>query len=379
MLQSPFFLYHVEFGREDPEAPAGLRALDDYELASRLSYFLWNSMPDDTLFAAAKAGELTTEDGLRAQVDRMLADPKAQDAITEFHLQWMGVDEIEGLEKDGATFPDFTSELAVAMKEDTATFAAKIILEGDAKVETLLTADYTFTGDPQLLALYGATLPSGWVAGDPVPLPAGQRAGLLTQPSILAQHSHANQTSPVHRGVLVRQNLLCQVLPPPPPDVDNVPPDPDPNATTRERFDQHTSDPTCAGCHALIDPIGFGLENFDGIGAFRTMEGDLPVDASGELVSTDVDGPFDGGVELAQRLAHSALVQECVTRQWFRFAFGRGETKDDACTMESLLGTFEESGHDVRVLLREIALSNAFKYRKGPADDAGAAHDEEYR
>ena len=259
--------------------------------------------------------------------------------------------------------------LADAMLDETARFSSWVLREGDGTLETLFTAEFTITDDPGLLALYGVTLPEGHQPGDPVPLPEGQRAGLLTHASLLASHSHANQTSPIHRGVLVRQNLFCHMLPPPPPDVDDVPPDPDPNATTRERFDQHTSDPSCAGCHNLIDPVGFGFENYDGIGAFRTMEGDLPVDASGELLATDVDGPFDGVVELAAQLVESQTVRQCVSRQWFRFALGRSETIEDTCTMDRLYESFESSGHDVRVLLRELVLSDAFRYRRSPAGE----------
>ena len=368
VLQSPFFLYHVEDG-EPADGVGDLVALDDYALASRLSYFLWNTMPDDTLFAAAASGELATASGLSGQLDRLLADPRSEEAIASFHLQWLGADEIAHLEKDPDFFPLFDRALADAMLDETARFSSWVLREGDGTLETLFTAEFTITDDPGLLALYGVTLPEGHQPGDPVPLPEGQRAGLLTHASLLASHSHANQTSPIHRGVLVRQNLFCHMLPPPPPDVDDVPPDPDPNATTRERFDQHTSDPSCAGCHNLIDPVGFGFENYDGIGAFRTMEGDLPVDASGELLATDVDGPFDGVVELAAQLVESQTVRQCVSRQWFRFALGRSETIEDTCTMDRLYESFESSGHDVRVLLRELVLSDAFRYRRSPAGE----------
>lgn len=366
VLQSPFFLYHVEHGEPVDGGDGDFVAVDGYSMASRLSYFLWNTMPDDALFAAAASGELDTEDGVTVHLDRMLADARADEAIASFHLQWLGADEITHVEKDDSVYPGFDDALADAMLDETSRFASWVLREGDGTLETLFTAEFTLTDDPALLALYGATLPDGHVAGDPVPLPDGQRAGLLTHASLLASHAHANQTSPIHRGVVIRQNLFCQMLPPPPPDVDDVPPDPDPNATTRERFDQHTSDPSCAGCHNLIDPIGFGLENYDGIGAFRTMEGDLAVDASGELIGTDVDGPFDGGVQLAQRLIQSQTVRTCVTRQWFRFALGRGEVAEDNCTMDRLLESFESSGSDVRVLLRELVLSDAFRYRRSP-------------
>jgi hypothetical protein len=365
ILQSPWFLYHVELG--DPAAapvdgePA---LLSGHELASRLSYFLWDSMPDQALFDAATAGELATDDGIAAQVERMLADPRAEEAIASFHLQWLGVDEIESLEKAPEVFPDFDPALALAMKDDTASFANWVLAGGDGKLETLMTGAFTLSEDPALLALYGVELPAGHVAGDPIPLPPDQRAGLLTQASVMAEHAHANQTSPVHRGKLVRENFLCQPLPPPPANVDNVPPNPEPGISTRERFAQHSTDPLCAACHTLMDPLGFGFEHYDGVGAFRTMDGDLPVDASGEVNATQQSNQtYDGAVELAGILAGAPEVRDCMARQWFRFSLGRMDDDMDACTMDRLSTAFEDSDHDVRSLIHEIALSNAFRYR----------------
>jgi hypothetical protein len=370
MLQSPHFLYHVETGL-DPEAaePGKPVALTGYEVASRLSYFLWNTMPDDELFAAAEAGDLMTAEGIEAQVDRMLADDKAREAIASFHLQWLGVDEIASLEKNGTAYPSFSPELALAMRAETADFAKWVMTEGDGKLSTLLTADFTVTEDPQLLALYGATLPAGHVAGEPVPLDPTQRAGLLTHASLLAEHAHADQSSPVHRGQLVRENFLCTPLPPPPPDVDNVPPDPTPGATTRERFAQHTSDPACAGCHVLIDGLGFGFESYDAIGAFRELDEGLPVDASGEVVGTeDIDGTFDGAVELASILASSEQVSACVAQQWFRFALGRLETDDDGCAFDHMTEAFGSSDQDLKALVKTIAVSDSFRFRRVEED-----------
>jgi hypothetical protein len=365
LLQSPWFLYHVELGDLSAEVAAGEPApLSGHELASRLSYFLWDSMPDDALFDAAAAGELATDEGLRAQVDRMLADPRAQEAIASFHLQWLGVDEIESLEKAPEVFPEFDGALALAMKRDTASFANWVLAEGDGTLETLLTGAFTLSDDPALLALYGVQVPAGHVAGEPIPLPADQRAGLLTQPSVMAEHAHANQTSPVHRGQLVRENFLCQMLPPPPADVDNVPPDPEPGISTRERFAEHSENEACRPCHNLIDPLGFGFEHYDGVGAFRTMDGELPVDASGEVLATEESNQaFDGAVELAGILAQTPEVRDCMARQWFRFSLGRMDDDLDSCTMDRLATAFEESDHDVRSLIREIVLSDAFRHR----------------
>lgn len=376
MLQSPFFLYHMEFGRGD-EGDGGVVPLTEYELASRLSYFVWNTMPDWPLFAAANAGELSTPEGLEAQVDRLLADPRVRDSIGSFHEQWLGVDEIDTLEKDLSVYPEFTPELARAMRQEVRDFANHVILEGDGSLQTLLTGAFTLTDDPELLGLYGVELPAGHRPGAPIMLDPARRSGMVTMAGPLAVYAHANQSSPVHRGVLVREHYLCEPLPDPPDDVDDTPPETNPDQTTRERFAQHTEDPACAGCHALIDGIGFGLENYDGIGAFRTTEGSLPIDASGELIGSDPSGTFEGGVELAALLAHSSKVQDCMTRQWFRYALGRNESEDDACSIDHLMENFRSSGSDLRALIKAVVLSDSFRFRRGPAVSSASAGEED--
>lgn len=375
-LQSPFFLYHVESGLE-PEGEdlqtTAVRALSDWELASRLSYFLWDSMPDDELFEAAAAGELRDAEGRRAQALRMLEDERARDAIGSFHLQWLRIDELEALEKNTEVFPEFDEALRQAMRAETTRFADYVLRKGDGKLDTLLTAPWSLVEGP-LAGLYGVELAADHDPEEPVDLDPEQRSGLLTQASVLAQHAHADQSSPVFRGVVVRESVLCQTLPPPPPDVANVPPEPDPNATTRERFAEHTSNPACASCHSLIDGIGFGFENYDGLGAFRTLENELPVDASGELLGTkDADGKFDGVVELSARLAKSDEVRSCVSKQWFRFAFGRLETKQDQGSVDAALQRFGEADWDVRELVLAIVDTEAFAWRRasGVGDEEG--------
>jgi hypothetical protein len=265
-------------------------------------------------------------------------------------------------EKDAALFPDFSPGIKTAMRNETVDFADFVIRRGDGRLETLLSAPFT-VASPELLGLYGA---SGAPAADgTVQLDPMQRAGLLTQGSFLAAHSHANQTSPVHRGLAVRRNLLCTDLPDPPMNVDNTPPEPDPTATTRTRFEQHRADPSCAGCHQLLDPIGVGFENYDAIGKYRTMENGLAVDATGELVSAgDASGTFNGAVEMARRLATSADVRDCVKKQWFRFSLGRFEGDEDACTLQRLGEEFAASDYDVKTLLVSLVTSDAFRYRK---------------
>ncbi|MEM9453076.1 MAG: DUF1592 domain-containing protein [Myxococcota bacterium] len=375
LLQSPYLLYHVELGVEpgvEPGEPAGageLKApLGQYELASRLSFFLWDTMPDDDLLDAADASELSTPEQLRAQAERMLADPRARDAIASFHLQWMGIDDLAGSEKDPDLFPGYDQALKQAMEDETANFANWVILEGDGRLETLLSAPMSVIDGP-LFELYGMEPPADYVPGEPVDLPADERAGLLTHASVLAKNAHVDQSSPVHRGVMVRQNVMCQALPPAPEDVDNVPPDPDPNATTRERFAEHLENEACAECHRLIDGIGFGFEHYDAVGAYRTKEGDLPVDATGEVIAAgESDGPFDGAVELAQRLAVSDVVRQCTSQQWFNFALGRVPGEEDECSTDQLHQTFVDSDYDVRELIFAVVTTDAFRFRKLSAE-----------
>ena len=360
LLQSPHFVYHLEL----TPAPtgSGVTPLGGYELASRLAFALWNTTPDVTLLDAAGSGQLDSKEGLRAQAERLLASDRARDALSSFHLQWLGLDNVADAEKDAALFPQFTPAMRAAMREETVAFADFVVRRGDGRLATLLSAPFTLAS-PDLLALYGAT--AAPAADGTVALDSSQRAGVLTQGAFLAAHSHANQTSPVHRGLAVRKNLLCTDLPDPPMNVDNTPPEPDPNATTRQRFEQHRADPRCIGCHALLDPIGVGFEGYDAVGRYRTAENGLPLDTVGELVDAGAaSGPFNGAVELAQRLSNSAEVRDCVKKQWFRFSLGRLEGADDACTLQALAQDFEASDFNVKSLLLALVTSDAFRYRK---------------
>jgi hypothetical protein len=363
MLQSPNFLYRLEIA---PTAPTQDKAipLDPFELASRLSFFLWNSTPDDELLAAASSSMLTTDHDLRAQTARMLDDPRARDTIASFHLQWLDVEGAPALSKDPATYPAYSQAVGAAMAQETVDFADYVLRRADGTLKTLLTAPYTVAGDA-LLAVYGATRRAGAGPADPLPLEAQQRAGILTQAGFLAVHAHANQSAPVQRGRIVRENVMCEPVPDPPANVNTTPPSPSPNATTRQRFAAHESVPSCAACHRLIDNIGFGFENFDGIGQFRTMDGNFPVDASGSFVETlDLDGAFNGAVEMANKLAVSPEVRACVVRQWFTYALGRAQTADDACSLERLVTSFNGSGQNVKQLLVDIVAADSFRYRR---------------
>ena len=361
MLQSPFFLYHHDVGASGTPQ-AGTVAITPYELASRLSYFLWNTMPDDTLFARAADGTLTTDSVLTGEVQRMLASDKAAGTIALFHRQWLDVSELLDQTKDATVYPRYNAALGDAMMQELAMYSDYVVRKGDGLMKTLLTSNMSF---PQggLFDLYGVAQPAGFKVGDPVMLDGSKRAGILTQAAFLTRWAHGNQTSPVHRGKLVRLNVMCGYVPPPPANANTTPPVPTTATTTRERFAQHDADPNCAGCHTLMDPIGLGFENFDGIGAFRTMDGVGAVDANGEIVSAgaDLDGKFNGAVELANRLANSTEVSNCMVSQWFRYSMGRMETTNDACSLQGVRDAFTASGGNIRELLSRVALSPAFR------------------
>lgn len=365
MLQSPRFLYRVEMGMPDPvKEQRDVTALDSWEVATRLSFLIWSSIPDDELFAAAAKGALGDAAAIEKQARRMLEDPRARDAVANFHAQWLGLSRIGTLNKDASIYPAYTPALRPLWEKETLSFLDHVVFD-DAKgdVRTMLTAPYSMM-NAELAAFYGVTGPTG-ADFERVSLDPQQRAGLLTQASLLAVNAKPNQSSPIHRGKFVREQLLCQPLHPPPNNVNIQPPLVDPQATTRDKFSQHSSDPGCAACHKLMDPIGFGFEHYDGIGQWRDLDHGLPVDATGELSATrDSDGAFDGAVALATRLGESAEVRECVATQWFRFGYGHGEEKADACAMAQLQEAFRAADYNVKELLVALTRTDAFRYRK---------------
>lgn len=362
VLQSPHFLYQVEL---PDAAPGEVVALDDYQVATRLSLFLWDTIPDETLLSAAAAGELQTPEQIEAQARRMLEAPEAARAIQSFHLQWLGVEDLASLEKDAEQFPQFDARLARLMRRETAMFTDHVVRSGDGRLETLLLGGFTFLSG-ELYDLYGLE-PGGsdWAMVETDP---SLRPGLLTQAGFLASHSHPDQTSPVHRGKTIRENIFCETLPAPPPDVDDTPPDPDPDLTTRERFAEHNENPACSGCHQMMDPLGLTFEAYDAIGQHRPMEAGRPVDTSGEIVATDVEGPIDGVRELSERVYASAQARQCLVRNWYRFALSRLETGADLCSMGEAYAAFERSGFDVRELLVAITRSDSFRLYQVPED-----------
>jgi hypothetical protein len=318
-------------------------------------------MPDAELMRAASAGELSAPTALRAQANRLLSDTRAATTISSFHNQWLGIDQISSMEKDKTAYPTYTPELRDAMAAEAGRFADYVIRSGDGKLETLLTAPFTLIAAGPLATLYGVTVPANQDPNKPVNLNPSQRAGILTQAGVLSIMSHADQSSPIRRGKLIREQLFCQTLSPPPPGANLTPPATDPTVPTRQRFEKHRTETVCAACHGLIDPIGFGFENYDGIGAYQATEAGMPVDASGTLTATDVNGDFNGVLELSQKLAHSDDVRNCVAQKWFNFGFGRTAGSDDSCSLQTVTEAFAKT-NNIRDLLVELVATDAFRY-----------------
>ncbi len=367
-LQSPYFLYRVELGVPGEQGTGAVR-LTGHEMATRLSYMLWGTMPDDALFAAAEAGELSTPEQVEEQARRMLDDAKARRIVAHFHEQWLGTIKLASPDKDETVFPEWSEEIAATQALETLAFVDHVFFEGEGTLEELLTAPYTFVDD-SLAEFYGIPAPTG-TGLQRVEAPAGMElSGILSQGGVMSVYAHADHNDPIKRGLFVREHLLCQLPPPPPPGISV--PEIDDSATVREQFEQHRENPACRACHELFDPIGFGFENYDAVGRWRTEDNGFPVDASGELLQADIEGEFVGAGELGQMLTQSDQVGECVARHWFRFSYGRTESAElDACTMDTLTTRFEESGHDLRELMVNLTQTDAFLYRTAYANEGG--------
>lgn len=356
VLQSPKFLYHLE---EGALASDGLVKLNGSTVAARLATALWQSLPDDALTAAALSGELDTKEGVEAQVRRMLTDPRAKTVLVRLFLELTRADEVDRIEKDARLFPTWSAQ-RTSLKGEAARFLESVLFDGDGRVSTLLTAQHTFV-DAELARLYQLPAVTGWTR---VSLDASPRGGLLTLGSVMAVNAKANQSSPVLRGLFVREHLLCTPPPPPPQNANIVAPDVVPGVSTRERFRQHIADPSCAGCHQMMDPIGLGFENFDAVGGWRTTDEGFAVTHDGYLYGSDVEGPFLGAEDLASRLARSAHVTDCMGTQAFRFFAARHEADADTCSIYRANEAARLARGDVKELVVALLSSDAFRYRK---------------
>jgi Protein of unknown function (DUF1592)/Protein of unknown function (DUF1588)/Protein of unknown function (DUF1585)/Protein of unknown function (DUF1595)/Protein of unknown function (DUF1587) len=360
MLQSSRFLYRVELGTTEQVADAAVR-LSDHEMAARLSYVFWKTLPDDALTQAAAAGKLHTPDDIAAALARMLGDARGKPALRQFLEAFMHLEQLPNLVKDPKLYPEWQrTSFRSALHEQARAFFQHVLDQQGGSLEALLTST-SVPINPELAGFYGVSAGPGF---SPVTRDDGHTAGLLSLPAFLAIQAKPDESSPIHRGKFVREALLCEQLPTPPANIPK-PPEVMPGVSTRERMREHAENPACSVCHVRLDPLGFGFESFDGIGRFRSSDGGRAVDARGELIgSRDADGTFEGVVELGARLAHSAQVEECMTRQWFRFALGRFEQGLDDCSVERVLSAFRQEGGSLHALPRAIVTSDAFLYRR---------------
>ncbi len=363
ILSSPHFLFRVE---EDPAADDedGIRELNGYELASRLSYFLWSSLPDQQLMDLAGTGELTKHEVLASEVRRMLADPKSRALVDNFAGQWLQLRDVSRLMPDPELFPDFDGKLRTAMRRETEMFFETMIRE-DRSVLDFLDADYTFV-DERLARHYG--IPD--VIGDGfqrVSLTDGRR-GVLTHASILMLTSNPTRTSPVKRGKWILDNILAEPPPPPPGAVPELEEGAETLGSLREQMEQHRANPTCASCHRTMDALGFGLENFDAIGAWRDADGRFEVDASGELPGGRT---FDGSAELMQILVAEKKDQfcKCLAGKLMTYALGRGLSSYDRCSIKEAVTALADNDYRFSALVTSIVTSDPFTLREARREE----------
>jgi hypothetical protein len=341
--------------------------LNDYSIATRLSYFLLASTPDAELLAAADAHQLSTPEGVAAQVARLMKSDAFKSTLNFFHQQWAGWNDVSGASKAASISPEWDASLQDNLIHESELFVQSVFGSGGT-YKDLLTATHTFV-NPTLAQFYGIPYPGNgaeFVRVDAVP----HRAGLLTQASILAGHARPDLSSPVKRGYMIRKNLLCTE--PPPPNGITIPPVVKrEGVTARAVFTEHRSMPLCKSCHVLMDPLGLPLENFDEFGRYRDMDQGQPVDATGGLTLIASKGnavepeavPVNGAADLGAQLADLPEAQKCLVQTWFRYAAGHQEEALDTCTLNALIARFGGSGGKLDDLLVGLATSDGFRYR----------------
>lgn len=360
VIESTGTLYRTELGDEQSAGKKYVK-LTQWEIASELSYLATGGPPDDALNQAAADGQLSLPEKRVEHLRRLLASPAAVAQLNGFVEQWLGLTNMGAVQKNNVYFPKFNTTLRDTMAESARAFTSAVISSSSLKVSELFSADYTFAND-SLAQFLGSTETPGTTLArlSMSPLP---RRGLLTHPALLSVYAHNDDGSPVLRGKLVRTRLLCENIPPPPPNVVAAVTPVSPTATTRERAAVHAASESCNQCHKLMDPIGFGLEGFDGFGEARTMESNKAIDDSGDVVGSDVAGAFKGGVELATKLSASKQVGQCATKQVLRFAIGRHETANDACGVDLMGAKFEQSNGSLTAALEGLVESDGFVMR----------------
>jgi hypothetical protein len=362
VLVSPYFLFRIE--PDPPGAPGTVRALNDYELATRLSYFLWSSMPDEELIKLAAQGRLKDSGVLEQQVKRMLADAKSAEFVRNFVGQWLELRNLESHEVDQRRFRRFGSTLRSAMRRETELFFENVMKE-DRSILEFLTADYTFVNEP-LAQHYG--LKDAKVKGEEdfvkVSLAGTPRRGVLTQGSILTLTAMPTRTSPVKRGVFILEQILGTPPPPPPPGLPPLPDKPadEARAPLRERLANHRADPTCASCHVRMDGLGFALENFDPVGQWRDQEGRFPVDSTGELTGGKKIKGAEGLRDLL--VSRKSDFVRCLAEKMLTYSLGRGIEEYDRCTVKEITQAVGKTEYRFSGLVMGIVKSDAFMKRR---------------
>ncbi len=390
VLDSPRFLFVLEFG--DGNASGGVVPLSQYEIAARLALYLWRSIPDSVLMQAAAASQLSTPDQLEAQAARMLADNRAEAALDDFSTQWLELQDTEAVAKDTQYTQSRTWSAAIAhdLKMETLDTYRSLILKDNGGFTDLLTSPSSYINS-NLATYYGVSVTgaadsAGLIKTNVNPDPTHPvRAGILTDGSVLATQAHTLLPSPVLRGKLVREQVLCDPIPPPPAGL-NIPPPPSSVAagtTTRDEFEAHANNPMCSGCHTYMDPIGLGFGHFDASGAYQSTDANGQPDPSSKLPPIDATGTikpffqgdfsttFDGAVDLAKQLAASTRVQQCFALEQIRYALGRLESVADACSAQQVFQAFTSNGLRIQKLMTAVVRSDAFRYRT--AVTAGSA------
>jgi hypothetical protein len=368
ILQSPYFLYRWELGGA-PQKDGVLVKLNSYEIASRLSYYFWASMPDTALFDAAGRNELQTPEQIADQARRLMKDGKFKDGLTDFSQQWLGVVGLPTMEKD-ESFTAYTAEVGQSMLNETANFFASLMFgpQATGKLTDLYASNKTVV-DANLAKFYGVTAGSDGKAT----FKDTERAGILTQAAFIAAHSDADYPHPVKQGVHVLRNVLCQDIPGPP-DGLVIPPltERKMGDTTRARFEAAVAGKEiCLSCHSLINPTGFAFEIYDAVGQYRTTEDGQKIDASGSLKLSSGTLSFNDAIELSKKLPETAEARDCMSRQWLRYVLRRMETTDEAGSFKVALADFEKSGYDLRELMVSTTKTRAFTHRQ-PQEGEGS-------
>lgn len=375
IVESPQHLYISALGVADNSLPAGIARMTGYERATRLSYMLTNNTPDDTLLAAAANGDLDDPMGVRAQAQRLLDTTDGHQMVRAFAGEYAGLNEqptlpaLEALPKDAAKFPFDSPALRTAMRAETQALYEQVFFGAGGSFAKLMTSTDAYV-NKSLGALYGVT---GAPANDStfawVTLDGTQRAGFFTRAAFLTENANQDYQSPIRRGVHLYKHTLCQVVPPPPPNVNNVPPEPSAtsgmNQSVRQQTETRTGDMYCQSCHSQFNPIGFSLEHYNAMGQWQDVDTGkdangnsftVPIDAASTITVSDLKGAVNGGVELSTKLSQSGQAMSCMTRQWFGYAFNRGIAPEDTCTVAAISNAFNSS-NDMHALVLDVVAS----------------------